>query len=147
FLFPHWESRELENYMAKMLEANLSYLQKIVDSLSGIPVSVLDYKLARKDVYVSSANLSAAFQRMLSEPKSKQLDSSKVHQFVVLNHILFSNVATVALSLLNKEKPANAQQLLQTARRCAEVLNETATKFTGNGKKAGTIYRRKMEVQ
>jgi hypothetical protein len=45
-------------------------------------VPMLDYKLARKEMYVSMANLSAAFQRMLSEPKSKQKNESALYNFL-----------------------------------------------------------------
>ncbi|HWJ29362.1 MAG TPA: FUSC family membrane protein, partial [Flavisolibacter sp.] len=117
FIFPHWESRELEKYMRNMLEANLSYLQKILESLNGKAISVLDYKLVRKEVYVSSANLSAAFQRMLSEPKNKQIDSTKVHQFVVLNYVLFSNIATIATTLFHKESTKYPGELILLAKR------------------------------
>ena len=58
--------------MQGILRANATYLAKTLEALTGQKVGMLEYKLARKDVYLNSANLSAAFQRMLSEPKSKQ---------------------------------------------------------------------------
>lgn len=129
FLFPHWESKELEKYMRNMLAANMSYLHKVLESLNGKTISVLDYKLARKEVYVSSANLSAAFQRMLSEPKNKQIDSAKVHQFVVLNYILFSNIATIATSLLQKDAEKYAGELVLIAKRSNNYLQEGLKKL------------------
>lgn len=121
-LFPKWEREDLKTYMQKMIEANAAYLQKIIEALSGKVVSMLEYKLARKDVYLHSANLSALFQRMLSEPKSKQQSESKVQQFVVLNHILFSNFATVATTLLSKEVKAYPEELVQLAKKAERNL-------------------------
>lgn len=129
FLFPHWESDQLKEHMRGILKANAAYLQKIIDALSGKKPSMLEYKLARKEVYLNTANLSAAFQRMLSEPKSKQKKEKDVHQFVVLNHILFSNIATVATTLLSKETRIHSAELIQVAKRAKTTLCESSKKF------------------
>ncbi len=121
-LFPKWEREDLKTYMQKMVDANAAYLQKIIEALSGKVVSMLEYKLARRDVYLHSANLSALFQRMLSEPKSKQQSETKVQQFVVLNHILFSNFATVATTLLSREVKVYPEELLQLAKKVERKL-------------------------
>lgn len=102
-LFPKWEAEQLEDHLEHVLKANLNYLRNFSLMASGSLVSIVDYKLARKDVFVSSANLSAAFQRMLSEPRKKQKNSDKVYEFVVLNHILSSNIAGLAA-----DNPVNA---------------------------------------
>lgn len=107
-LFPHWESNQLGNYMGSVLKANINYLCKLSDYLSGKKTSLLDYKLVRKEVFLSTANLSAAFNRMLSEPKSKQRNEREIYEFVVLNHVLSSNIAGLIASM-----PANEMQLYQ----------------------------------
>jgi len=130
-LFPRWESEQLKNYMRDLLKANVSYMKKIVEALSGHNISMLEYKLARKDVYLNSANLSAAFQRMLSEPKSKQGSKTQIHQFVVLNHILFSNIATIATTLLSKETKVYSSELIQIAKKSFLKLEESCRKMSG----------------
>ncbi|HVF96672.1 MAG TPA: FUSC family protein, partial [Flavisolibacter sp.] len=129
FLFPNWEAEQLKTYMQGIVRANAVYLQKIIQALSGERVSVLEYKLARKEVYLNSANLSAAFQRMLSEPKSKQSPRSQTQQFVVLNHILFSNIATIATWLLAKEPKNYSNDLVHLAKKCFAKLDESRLKF------------------
>ena len=104
-LFPRWESEQLQDFLRPVLRANLRYLRTLQRALLGSPVAVLDYKLARKEVYVASANLGAAFQRMLSEPRTKQRHPAEVHEFVVLNHILSANVAAITSALLSGETP------------------------------------------
>lgn len=131
FLFPNWEAGQLKNYMQGILKANALYLQKIIKALSGENVSVLEYKLARKEVYLSSANLSAAFQRMVSEPKSKQTARSQTQQFVVLNHILFSNIATISTMLLSKEAKPYHPELVQLARKAFARLVKSFERFGG----------------
>jgi uncharacterized membrane protein (TIGR01666 family) len=93
-LFPKWEADEFTTHIRNMLRANIDYLFTVAKKLSGEAIKTTDFKLARKEVYIQSANLSAAFQRMLSEPKRKQKNKKDIHQFVVLNHILFSNIAS-----------------------------------------------------
>jgi uncharacterized membrane protein YccC len=129
FLFPRWESDQLKQYMQGILKANAAYLQKIIDALSGKKPDMLEYKLARKDVYLNSANLSAAFQRMLSEPKSKQKKEKDVHQFVVLNHILFSNIATLATTLLSKDERVYPAELIHIAKKARRSLCESSKRF------------------
>jgi len=92
-LFPNWEKEGLKEHMQQMLEANIAYLHLFAQKVAGQAIVEMDYRLVRKNVHINSANLSAAFQRMLSEPKTKQHNKKEIHQFVVLNHILFSNIA------------------------------------------------------
>jgi uncharacterized membrane protein (TIGR01666 family) len=104
-LFPRWESDQLRDLLAATLRANLAYLRQLADRLAGREVTATAYRLLRKDVYVASANLAAAFQRMLSEPKSKRRHPTEIHQFVVLNHILSSNIAALTATLQDTTTP------------------------------------------
>ncbi|TGE19840.1 FUSC family membrane protein [Hymenobacter elongatus] len=130
-LFPKWESEQLEDFMRDVLRANSKYLHKLAESLAGVAFRQTDYKLVRKEVYVSSANLSAAFQRMLSEPKSKQRSSSEVHEFVVLNHILASNIASITSAAARQPlAPATRKPLrlaLAALTRSLKKLDASAT--------------------
>lgn len=129
-LFPRWESEQLTIYMRDVLRANRHYLHQLGACLAGGPLSTTDYKLARKDVYISSANLAAAFQRMLSEPKSKQRHEAEVHQFVVLNLILSSNIATVASAARSGGLPALPAEALKPVRQALMLLTESLRKLS-----------------
>jgi uncharacterized membrane protein YccC len=129
FLFPKWESEQLRNYMKGILKANAGYMLKMLEALSGKKPGMIDYKLARKEVYLNSANLSAAFQRMLSEPKNKQSAATQVHQFVVLNHILFSNIATVATTIMSKEPRIFPDELNHLARKSYGKIRDGLKQF------------------
>ena len=124
-LFPHWESVQLESYMVKVLQANKNYLQQLAAYFSGQIHSQLEYKLVRKELYVSTANLSAAFQRMLSEPKSKQRSSQEIYEFVVLNHVLSSNIASLTASITNKQQGMFAKEALLPVKKSITILQES----------------------
>ena len=94
-LFPRWESDQLPDLLAATLRANLAFLRQLADRLAGRDVPATTYRLLRKDVYVASANLAAAFQRMLSEPRRTRRHPTEIHQFVVLNHILSANISAL----------------------------------------------------
>jgi uncharacterized membrane protein YccC len=98
-ILPDWESDQIKGYMSSMLKSNYRYLLSIRDSLSGVNVPVTQYKLIRKDVYVNTSNLSAAIQRMRSEPGSTQRNTKEIQQFAVLNHQLSSQIAGAKASL------------------------------------------------
>jgi uncharacterized membrane protein (TIGR01666 family) len=131
-LFPSWESEMITENLRDVIFANTHYLAKIADSMNGASINTTDYKLARKEVYVTSANLSAAFERMTSEPKRKQKKSKEVHKFVVLNHILSSFLATVAVSAISGKVNAKSHpDHMKLIKRSIAVLNETDKKLGG----------------
>lgn len=96
-LFPNWEHQNLKEAMLKMLSANLAYYDQVTLLYFNRESNLMNYKVARKEVYVTSANLASLFQRMFSEPKSKQRLMKEMHQFTALNHLLSSYVATLSL--------------------------------------------------
>jgi uncharacterized membrane protein (TIGR01666 family) len=96
FLVPSWEHEQIGNDMVGIIEDNLRYFITISDAFLGKAATVTQYKLSRKHAFVSLANLSDAFNRMLSEPKRKQKDARQMHQFVVSNHMLTAHIATLS---------------------------------------------------
>jgi uncharacterized membrane protein (TIGR01666 family) len=104
FLFPQWESAQIRKYMSDVLKANIQYLKKLKEIFSGNKIPSLDYNLARKELFVSTANLSGAFNSMISEPKSKQKHRKEIYEFVTLNHILSSNIASLTATTYKEGK-------------------------------------------
>jgi len=130
-IFPSWEFEKIQESMADVIHANVNYLIKIAEGFLGKDVGTIEYKLARKDVFVKSANLSAAFERMTSEPKSKQKKIKEVHKFVVLNHILSSYIATIASSFSIKSLHKAPVEDLKLIKRSIAVLNDCNKKLDG----------------
>ena len=95
-LLPAWEQDQMSNYMLQAIKSNKNYFNDIAAAFTGNPVTINSYKLNRKNAFVALANLSDAFSRMLAEPKSKQKNSKQLYQFVVLNHMLTSHIATLS---------------------------------------------------
>lgn len=96
-LFPNWEKEKLKEAMVNTLKSNAEYFKQVIRLYFEDENDITSYKLARKDIFINSSNLSSLFQRMFSEPKSKQIYIKELHQFTVLNHLLTSYVASLAL--------------------------------------------------
>jgi uncharacterized membrane protein (TIGR01666 family) len=131
FLFPQWESENLRGYMADVLKANIEYLEKLKIIFSGNKISSIDYKLMRKELFVSTANLAGALHRTLSEPKSKQGHVREIYEFVVLNNVLSSNIASLTAAAYNKER-RYAKQFMVTVNNSITLLNEGLQKLGNN---------------
>lgn len=96
-LFPNWEHEKLKEAMLDVIKSNKNYFIEVTKLYFNENADNTAYKLARKDIYVKTSNLASLFQRMFSEPKSKQLYMKELHQFTVLNHLLTSYVASLSL--------------------------------------------------
>lgn len=122
-ILPTWESTQLHGNMRKLLIANYNYIAQAVRIMVGESIPILEYKLARKDVYVTSANMGSSFQRMMTEPKSKQLHASDMNRFVVFNHILSS----YSVALLSAAADANPVSITEEhIRKARNILYQLA---------------------
>lgn len=124
-LFPNWEHEKLKEAMVDLISANRNYFKQVTLLYFEKTYHQTNYKVARKEVYVNTSNLASLFQRMFSEPKSKQLHIKELHQYTVLNHLLSSYIAT--LSLYHKEHNyghVNFEELKPVAENTIYLLNE-----------------------
>jgi uncharacterized membrane protein YccC len=67
------------------------------------------YRLARKNVHISFANLAQAFQRMMLEPKAQQRYVAELNDLLVQSHVLASQI-TAAAPLLQSLNEAEGQR-------------------------------------
>jgi uncharacterized membrane protein YccC len=91
--------------MAEMLTEVQNYFSVTASVFNGESLNIAAAQLARKNTLVALANLSDAFSRMLAEPKSQQKGIGELHQFVVLNHMLTSYIATLSHYIRMPEIP------------------------------------------
>ena len=115
FLFPAWEREKIKLAMTEMLTDVKKYFSVVVGAFSGEIINRNEQQLARKNALVALANLSDAFNRMLSEPKSKQKGVELLHQFVVLNHTLTSYIATLSYYIQMHEIPYKSDDFIKVA--------------------------------
>jgi uncharacterized membrane protein (TIGR01666 family) len=144
FFIPAWEHTTIKTYMVKMLENNSHYYKVVATGFFNGKSIVFDQlHLARKNAFVSLANLSDAFTRMLSEPRRHKKGAEKVHRFVVLNHMLTSHIATLSYYLQTKKElfrsPAFepvVKDTLQNIRNAITLLDSDKTPPVVSGKQS-----------
>lgn len=110
FLFPLWERKKFTAVMITMLTDAEEYFSVIAGAFSGKTIDEPYKQLARKNALVALANLSDAFNRLISEPKSQQKGVEVLHQFVVLNHMLTSYIATLAHYIQMQTIPYSSEE-------------------------------------
>lgn len=136
-IFPNWESAQFKGNMRSLLIANYNYIALAVQRLNGQSISVTAYKLARKEVYITSANMGSTFQRMLTEPKWRQTYTTDVNRFVILSHILSSYTANLLtqvsktyVELFNKEHVNLLKRILSEIEKSILLLPSDGTNST-----------------
>lgn len=130
YLFlPHWEHEKFRKTLVEMLEANMAYYHQVSQLYFGENYQRVPYKIVRKEVFVQSANLASAFQRMFSEPKHKQVSINEIHKFSVLNHLLSSYVATLALYASEHFEEIHTYENLKKIAQNTETLLKEAIKI------------------
>jgi uncharacterized membrane protein YccC len=93
---PVWEHERINEYMSDALKDILNYYKLTTSIFTGKIFHKPEAVVMRKNSWVSLANLSDTFNKMLSEPKRKQKNAKQLHQFVVANHMLASHIATLS---------------------------------------------------
>jgi uncharacterized membrane protein (TIGR01666 family) len=148
-LFPNWEHEKLKESMVDLIKANRNYFKQVTLLYFEKSYNQTSYKVARKEVFVNTSNLASLFQRMFSEPKSKQLHIKELHQFTVLNHLLSSYIAT--LSLYNKEHDfvyVNFEELKPVSENTIYLLNEAMSELDNHSDEIRNVplIRRKVDA-
>lgn len=136
FLFPSWERKKFKPAMVAMLGSVKDYFAVIADSFGGRKIDKTAQQVARKEALIALANLSDAFNRMLSEPKSQQQGIEVLHQFVVLNHMLTSYIATLSHYIQVEMVPDSIDEFIGVAADIQQQLAD-AINFLNREKTAG----------
>jgi uncharacterized membrane protein (TIGR01666 family) len=129
FILPNWESYQIKKMMADMIYKNILYLKSVIRYKNDDLNSQLEYRFARKEMYVSTSNLSSAFQRMLNEPKKKQDNVNDVNKFILLNNLFASNVASISF-LMKEENPQFSDKEIREFRKSINSMKESYTNFS-----------------
>lgn len=152
-LLPAWEHEKMGNYMQQAINSNKIYFRDVAAAFTGNPVTNIIYKISRKNAFVALANLSDAYNRMVAEPKSKQKNKQQLYQFVVLNHMLTSHIATLAsyvMTLSAKLASPDFAPLINDAvnklDNAANIIAETPGETPAVDKHQSVIQQRLQEL-
>lgn len=146
FLVPNWEHENIKAFLQKMLESAKNYFDEIATGYLGQEeISNQHFKISRKNLLVALANVSDAFNRMLSEPKRYQKGIKAVHRFVVLNNILASHLATLAY-YLKLQVPTNTNDALRPVIESIQQMLQHSEKILHNQSTEKLINREALNM-
>ena len=111
FVLANWEYQSLPRLVRRVLESNLRYMQASFELLQGDCRNDFPYRIQRKGLMDSLADLSAAMVRMLDEPASKQRAMEDINLFVVQNYLLVAHVAALRAILRRHAKDIPAGEV------------------------------------
>ncbi|CAM4378935.1 Integral membrane protein YccS N-terminal domain-containing protein [Bordetella tumbae] len=130
YVLPWWEARYMKplaraatNANREYLRTGMSYVRAMHAANAGAPPSEevpspaqadIAWRLARKNVHIAFSNYAEAFYRMMSEPRSHQVNVPEFNNLLIQNHIMASQI-TAAIPLLAglKETPEPMRKALK----------------------------------
>ncbi|NNE77890.1 MAG: hypothetical protein HKN31_12555, partial [Pricia sp.] len=112
--WPSWSFQKIESDIEKSIRANKDFLGQIIayyEQKGKVPIAL---KVSRKQAFMETSNLSAAFQAMTQEPKSKQNNLDSIYELVVLNHSFLSSLASLS-GYIQNHSTTKASTALKTS--------------------------------
>jgi len=141
-LWPAWEQQGIQKTLLETLKANRLYLEEIIGFYNKKETVPTEYKVARKKAFLEMSNLSAAFQRMTQEPKSKQKSLDKVYEITVLNHTFLSSLASLSTYILNNPTTPASKNFNKVSEKIVRNLSNAEAIL-----KDGIISNNEEEIQ
>lgn len=89
-ILPTWESDSVKSYLKNVVQSNVHFLSICFRKLSGDHIDIADYKVARKEIYLSLAELNALNERILNEPIYQRPFTKELNDFSIFTHQLIS---------------------------------------------------------
>lgn len=124
-LFPLWEKQKIKNLLTNILVADIAYLDQLLTLMSGEKLNVINYKLARKQVFISSANFSSAYELMLAEPNSEKETEGIFIQVQILNHQLYAYVASLFHEMVRNSPATNVEPYRILIKKAVKYLSDS----------------------
>lgn len=100
-LWPTWEVLNLKQVLIDAIEKNKIYLLKTKELYHDISNYHVNYKVARKEAFLAMDNLTAAFQRITQDPKSKRKEFELIYDIVTINQTMLSAIASIGSFITN----------------------------------------------
>ncbi|PSB91682.1 FUSC family protein [Candidatus Pandoraea novymonadis] len=93
YLFPYWEYRLMGPLIRNAIQSTRNFIHA---SANRDDCNDFAYRLVRKDMHIAFGNFGAAFNRMMLEPKSKQVFVAELNELLVQNHALASHITGIS---------------------------------------------------
>lgn len=128
-LFPAWSFMEIGNNIKDGLKANTAFFKSISNYFQEkgeVPTSL---KVNRKEAFLQMSNLSAAFQRMAQEPKSKQNHIDDIYELVEINHNFLTSLASLSSYIQNHKTTEASKEFKIISKKIEDNLDAVCSQL------------------
>ncbi|HRB20007.1 MAG TPA: amidohydrolase family protein, partial [Chitinophagales bacterium] len=111
------------------LKANNAFftsISKYYQDKGKVPTSL---KVNRKEAFLQMSNLSAAFQRMAQEPKSKQNHFDDIYELVEINHSFLASLASLSSYIQNHKTTAASEEFIMISEKIQANLDRICSQL------------------
>lgn len=122
WIFPNWGYFRLKKALKDVAKANYLYIQQVFAIMQGGKWDELAYKLMRKQLYLSTANLRGVVAHMFTEPKAQQAKLQDLQRLVLLNYKLSIHFASLIHQIRQMPKGKISDVHLQKANQAYQEL-------------------------
>lgn len=132
-ILPEFEVNKIRGRMIEALSANCAYFREVAIGYSGIEsLNHNSYRLARKRAQLSNANLAMSFQIMLNDPKSNQIPTTDLYEFIAAIRMIFAHTATLSANVERLSKKYQYSELMDYINCICKTLNSLAVTIEKN---------------
>ena len=103
YLWPSWEINSIKNNLKLAISSSDEFLHQLDEYYFKKNKNLDDFLLARKNAFINSSNLMASYQRLVQEPKNKQVNRAEFYEITVLNQTLIGAISSL-INFLNLNK-------------------------------------------
>lgn len=130
-LWPSWGFLEIKTDITKSVTANQDFLRQIADHYQKKGKVPAGLKVSRKNAFLETSNLSAAFQRMAQEPRSKQRNIDAIYQLVEHNHAFLSSLASLSTYVQHHKTSAASNVFKEATSTIDQCLSNVLESLNG----------------
>lgn len=124
-LFPTWEVLNIKTILVNAIAKNKAYLKATQAFYADKDNNQIPYKVARKEAFLALSELSAAFQRITQDPKSKQIEFRLIYGIVTLNQTILSGIASLGSFIQSHKTTPISQETKALFAKTANTLSKT----------------------
>ncbi|MFL0351995.1 FUSC family membrane protein [Xanthomarina sp. GH4-25] len=129
WLIPAWSFMEIGDNIKDGLKANTAFFKSIssyYQQKGKVPISL---NVNRKEAFLQMSNLSAAFQRMAQEPKSKQNHIDDIYELVEINQSFLSSLASLSAYIQNHKTTEASEEFKFISAKIQENLDTVCSQL------------------
>lgn len=103
FFWPLWEAKSIKEFFTNSVESFLEFLDDINILYHEKGDVSTAYSLARKEAFLQVANLNAAYQRLLQEPKYRQENIVTIYELMTICNTYLSALSSLGMYIRTNE--------------------------------------------